>query len=91
MEAEAEALNMKWMEAEAEAEAVKKILEAEAEGIQIYRFHRFHYSSIWGKIFFILRKSLEIKLDLKPIWTSTKWKRPYRKRVDFKSVKAEAD
>jgi len=34
------------MEAEAEAEAVKKILEAEAEAIKIYRFHRFHYSGI---------------------------------------------
>ena len=45
-ELEAEAVNMKWMEAEAEADAVKKILEAEAEAIKIYRFHCFHYSGI---------------------------------------------
>ena len=71
-EVEAEAVNMKWMEAEAEAEAVKKILEAEA--IKIYRFHRFHYSGIWGKISLFLWKFSELKPDFKPCWTSVKWK-----------------
>ena len=47
-EAETELVNIKWMEAEAEAEAVKKI--AEVEAIKIYRFYRFHYSGIRGKI-----------------------------------------
>jgi len=37
----------------------EKILEAEA--IKIYRFH---YLGIWGKIFFFLGISSEIKLDL---------------------------
>ena len=64
MEAEAEAVNIKWMEAE--AEAVKKLLEAEAEAMKIYRFHHFHYSGIWGKIFVFIGKFWELKPNFQP-------------------------
>ena len=83
---EAEAVNIEWMEGE--AEAVKEILEAEA--INIYRFHCFHCSGIWGKISLFLGKFLAVKPNFKPYWTSAKWKGK-RKRPYFKTVEAEAE
>ena len=91
---EAEVVSMKWIE----AEAVKIVLEAEA--IQIYRFHHFHYSTeIWGKFFIFLGMfseiEFELKLNFKQCRTSAKWKWkwPYwkQKQVDFKTVEAEAE
>ena len=76
MKAEAVAVNIEWIEAEAEVEAVKKILEAEA--IKIYRFHRFHYSGFWGKIFSFFRNFFR---------NSTRFKA----NLDFNKVEAEAE
>ena len=56
----------------------KKILEAEAEAIKIYRFHRFHYSGFLGKIFSFFRNFFR---------NSTRFKA----NLDFNKVEAEAE
>ena len=57
------------MEVEAEPVAMKTVLQAKTEAIEIYRFHRFL------SFFLSLDIIFEIKPDLKPCRTSGEWKR----------------
>ena len=81
MEAEAEG--------EAEAEAVKSIGSGSDKNLLLPQL-----PLLQATFFFFLGFFSETEPDLKPCWTSTKWKRKRFywkwKQVDFKTVEAEA-